>query len=251
MSEITIAYIAAGVALVGLMTFFGVSAFFRVNSIVVEGAGIYTAEQVAEASGVSRGDNLVYLKLKNAENLVAAELTYISDVEVRREFPDTLIIKVAESTPLAYIPFAGDALIIDSSGRVLDIVKMNMGTPVTVGGSRLIQVLGVPIAEAVAGSTPTVVQGSETSFMAMSDILTAMERENVAPDVNYLDVANIINISFGYMDKYRIMLGGLSGSRHKIAGLPSYISQAQERYPNTGGVLNMSDPSGDYRFAPD
>ena len=249
--DIPPAYIAAGVLLVAIMTFFGISSFLRVNVFAVEGMNIYSAEQIVEASKVSRGDNLLYLNKNEITRNITAELSYISSVELKRDLPGTLLISVKESAPLAFIPFAGDALVIDSSGRVLDIVKMTGGNRVEIGGVSIAEVRGVPINEAELGSAPKVGQGSEASFLAMQDILIAMEREGVAVNVNYLDVANITNISFGYADLYRVVIGGLRDYRHKISGLPSIVTQIQESYGNTRGVVNMTNPSGVYSFVPD
>lgn len=248
---VTAAYIALGVTLVSVITLLGASAFLNVNSIVVSGMVQYTPEQVAEASGIERGDNLLYFNKRSTTEKIITELPYINSVEITRDLPDTLMLEVAESTALAYMPFAGDALIIDSTGRVLDIVAMPIGTRIDVNGVSLIEVRGVPVSEATAGSEPKIELGFETSFKTMQDFLTAMEREGIAGDVNYLDVANITNIRFGYMDMFRVIIGGQRDYRQKISGLPLTISRFQERYPNTRGVLDMTDPSGDYRFMPD
>lgn len=248
MDTTTITYLAAGAALVVVMTLFGISAFLSINSIVVYGAATYTPEEVAQASGKIRGDSLLYLSRDGVASSIMDELTYVSDVSVTRQLPDTLVIEITESAPVAYITFAGNALVINSSGRVLEIMPQAVGMRVISGGNALIEVRGVAIDEATAGEMPVLGQGMESNFTAMRDILQAMEREKIAKDVNYLDVANVTNISFGYMDMYRVILGGQRGYSHKISGLPSSISQIQQSYPNARGTFNMTDPSGLYTF---
>lgn len=248
----TIAFFAAGAAIVCVITLFGISAFLRLNTIIVEGYVVYTPDLVAEASNVSKGDNLLYLSRDNAAQSIKDELPYIDSVEITKEFPDILIIEVTESTPVAYIPHAGNALIIDSAGRTLDVISSVFGTAVEARGNRLIEVRGVPVSSAEEGKPPVVELGSETSYRAMQDILAIIEREGIAQDINYLDVANITNISFGYLDKYRVVVGGLLDFRVKLINLPNIINDVQLRYTeNVSGELNLTNPSGEYGFSPD
>ena len=44
--------------------------FFQVREIHVTGNHLYTADQIADACGISRGDNLVTIKKANAASLI-------------------------------------------------------------------------------------------------------------------------------------------------------------------------------------
>lgn len=250
-NDIPAVYLSVGAAIVCLLTFFGISAFLRVNNIIVDGIYLYSAEQVAEVSGISKGDNLFYISSRNVERKIIEELPYISSAKIDRDFPDTLNINVVESKAVAYIPFAGDALVIDSSGRVLDILPLIPGSPIEIGGHRVLEIRGITINEASVSKMPSIGQGNETNFNAMKELLAAFEREIIERRVNYLDIGNITNISFGYMDKYRVTVGGQRNLNQKISSLQSIVIQVQETYPISNGTIDMTDPSGQYKFVPD
>jgi cell division septal protein FtsQ len=234
-SKTTAAYIAVGVVLVGLMTFIGTSAFLRVVNIEVEGASLYSIDEIIEASEVTFGVNLMYMDVSEVSKNIRSTLPFINNVDVIRKFPGTLIIYVTESDAIATIAFAGDTLVIDSSGRVLIRSRYKP--------DGLIEVRGVELSDAAEGQVPRSELGAETKLQYMQDVLAAMERGGIERDVSYLDVSNITNIHFGYLI-YEVRLGGARDLRHRIGILPETIGQLQRQRPNVPGVLDMNDPSG-------
>jgi len=240
LSKTSAAYIAVGVALVTLMTLIGTSAFLRVVEIRVEGATKYTAREVAEASGVSTGDSLMRVNKQRVTGNILRNLPFVKGANISRKLPDILLIEVTESTAIATIYFAGDNLIIDSGGRVL--------TRMDEKPDDLIEIRGIEISDFREGEPPRVELGAETKLQFMQDILGAMERDEMEKDVSYLDVSNISNIHFGYLDRYRVILGGVRDLKHKLGRLPADVLRLEQRYPNTPGDINMTDPSGDVKF---
>ncbi|MCL2627545.1 MAG: FtsQ-type POTRA domain-containing protein [Oscillospiraceae bacterium] len=250
-SRASVMYIVLGITLIGVMTLIGTSAFLSVNFFVINGASVYTPEQIIEASGVSRGDNLLYLNEQTVASNIRKELPYISTVEISREFPDTLTITVVESTAVAYLYFAGDIVVIDATGRVLERSPIAISLVPNLDVKGLVEVRGVLVSEAMVGLQIKSEAGVESYFQAMQNVLISMEREGLIDDVNYLDVSNINNINFGFRELYRVVLGGISDLRTKLGTLKANISQIQSTYPNTRVVINMSDPSGDIKFSPE
>ena len=97
--------------------------------------------------------------------------------------------------------------------------------------------------------------GTETKLQYVQDVLDAMQREDLVNDVSYIDVSNIVNVFFGYLGRYRVILGGgtnlrPSTLRHNLGGLENNIAYIESNFPNTTGDLNFSDGSGDPRFTP-
>jgi len=250
-SRSSVMYIIFGIALIGIMTLLGASAFLGVNYFVITGAKIYTTEQVIEASGVSRGNNLLYLNTNSVAQNIRRELPYIDTVVISREFPDTLAITVTESVAVAYLIFEGDTVIIDSSGRVLERFQHAPGAGAASSISELIEIRGVIVSEASVGIALKSELGVEQFLSTMQNVLKSMEREGIIDNVNYLDVSNINNIHFGYQGIYRIIVGGIGDIRLKLSKLPSHILEIQRKNPNTRGVYNMTGDSERYSFTPE
>ena len=61
--------------------------FFRVNDIVVEGDGKYTAQQIIEASGIEMRENLFLLNKNQAYLQIYNQLPYVDEVSIQRKLP--------------------------------------------------------------------------------------------------------------------------------------------------------------------
>jgi len=247
-------YIAIGVILITLMTIIGMSAFLRTKDIIVEGASMYSAEEIVESSGLSAGDNLILLNSQNVSQRIREELPFVSIAEVSRRLPDKVLIRITESEAIATVTYAGEIYVIDSAARVL--ARTYVGDPsMPVILQELIEIRGAEIEETTVGSTLRSVFGSEIKLQYMQDILEALEREGQAGDVSYLDVSNIVNVYFGYFGMYRVILGGreslrAGNLRYNLERLDEAVNLIKDRHPNTAGDINMSDESGSPKFTP-
>ena len=80
--------------------------FFKVNTISVEGAEKYSAEEITNALDISKGDNLyLWNKMKVQEHLLE-KLPYLDSVRIRRHLPDALVLTVTECRAAAAIKAA-------------------------------------------------------------------------------------------------------------------------------------------------
>ena len=248
-SKTPTAYITFGVTLLILMAIIGISTFLRANEIRVEGIAIYSREEIVESSGLSLGDNLFFVKATTISKNIRQALPFVKTAEISRVLPDKIFIEISESVAIASIAFAGDLLILDSSGRVLAQTTGNENTLPGIYLEDLIEVRGVEINDMSLGVALTPALGTESKLLNMQDVLNGLERDDLYGDVSYLDVSNTGNIQFGYMNMYRVVLGGISDLRHKLGILPSAVSDIQLNFPNTPGDIDLSDPS-DVRFRP-
>ena len=252
----SIPYIAFGIILISLMTIVGAGAFLRTTEIRVEGMVMYSPEDIAMASGISPGDNLLFVNAQTVSQKIRATLPFINSVNVTRDLPNTVLIEVTESVAVASITFAGEIYVIDSSGRVL--ARLPFTEPVLEGVniSDLIEMRGVDIEETPVGSVVRPVFGSESKVQYMQDILLALERDDQIKYVSYLDVSNIVNVFFGYQGLYRVVLGGStslrpSNLRHKIGMLEDSANQMRTQFPNVTGRIHWEHESGRAVFTRD
>ncbi|MCL2391484.1 MAG: FtsQ-type POTRA domain-containing protein [Oscillospiraceae bacterium] len=237
-------YIPIGVLLVVAFTLLGISSFLSIMDIEVEGAAGYTADEIIYASGISVGDNLLFLDTEAAERRITAAIPFVREATISRMLPDKLLIEVYESTPIAWIEISDDEIIvIDITARVLQTIDF-----IPYG---LLEVRGVSPAEAIEGRQLRAEIGGDMQLQHMRDILTAFEREGMARDVYYLDMTHVSQISFGYMGRFRVLLGDPSNLRQKLNALPEAIVTIDERSgEDVRGVIDLTDPTGRVRFDP-
>jgi len=241
-SKSSTVYIVIGVLLIAVMTIIGTSAFMRTTGFIVEGASLYTAEDVVEASGISVGDNLLFVNAQNASQSIRDTLPFVNVVRITRKLPDTIHIEITESIAAAYVFFAGEYYITDSSGRVLERISGREDSSSIVKIENLIEVRGVEIEETAVGRNLRPVFGTETKLQYMQDVLIALEREGLLDDVSYLDVSNIVNVHFGFLGKFRVVLPGSanlrpSNLRHTASVLTEHVEKIEASHPNTPGRI--------------
>jgi len=253
------AYIVIGVAVITLMTVIGASAFMRVNEIRVEGISAYSIDDIITAADVSLGDNMLFVNSQKLAQTIRQTLPFVNTAKVTRIFPDKMLIEIVESDAIAKITFQGETLVSDSAGRILarsseDDFQQIYGTHDSL--SDLIEVRGLDIDIVVTGNVIRPVFGSEMKLQYMQDVLSAFEREEIEKDVQYLDVSNIVNVHFGYLNKFKINFGGAtnlrqSSIRHNLSRLPDTIEWIDLRFPNTAGTIDMTDANSNPTFTPD
>ena len=82
---------------------FGMSVFFRVSTISVEGNAIYSQEEIIAASGIEKGDNLFFVNQFSAISRIYAKLPYVEKAAINRGLPNKLTIVVTESRAVAWV----------------------------------------------------------------------------------------------------------------------------------------------------
>ena len=78
-------------------------AFFRINEIRVEGAGLVPAADIIEASGIKKGKNMFMLKESTISDKIQKHFPRVEKVEIDRFLPDTIVISITERTLAGYI----------------------------------------------------------------------------------------------------------------------------------------------------
>ena len=94
--------------------------FFRIDMIVVEGNERYTEEQIIEAAGVQKEQNLVLLNKYDVKQAIFDALPYVETVVVNRKYPDALLLTVTECVASAALPGADGTWLMSDSGKILE-----------------------------------------------------------------------------------------------------------------------------------
>lgn len=100
------------------------SPLFNITNIKVEGNFRLTENSIVNASDIKLGQNILRLnKEKIKENLM--QLSYIEQVNIRRDWPDKIIISIKEKKELAKILTFGATLTLDENGHALESFSDN------------------------------------------------------------------------------------------------------------------------------
>ena len=226
----------------------GLSVFFKVETITVSGADVYTAWTVREASGINEGDNLLTFSRARAGALIKANLPYVKDVRFGIKLPDTVnIIIVEEDVVYAIKDSNGQWWLVNSDGRVVEQTNGSKASNYTqvlgvtleypVAGEKGIATESAPAGTDAAGEViPVTVTGAQRLTIALQ-ILRALEDNDIVGSAASVDVSRIEDLVVWYGTRYQVNLGDSSQLDYKIACMNDVILQMSDYQ---SGILDIS-----------
>lgn len=254
----------ATVTAVVIALLLGISLFFKVNpdKILVSGNYKYTEWDIAKASGLKGGENLLTLNKGAISGKIILELDYVESVRIERQLPDTVLIEVDEIEVTYAVKDQQDAWwLISAGGKV--VARAENGAE-----ENCTKVLGVRIAnpqpgspaKAAADSQPgTDEQGNTVPLLVTNaqrlttllDILDYLERNGILGQAASVDLNNMGNIQLWYKDQYQVKLGDSTQMGFKISMMKQMIDQMDDyqsgildltltTYPDRGGYKPFS-----------
>ena len=219
---------------------FGMGVFFRVQTIEVVGAEIYTEEEIIESSGIEIGDNLFFIPRFDASSSIFAGLSFVEEASITREMPNKVIITVSESTAVAYLDYGAECWIMTANGKLL-------GTGVGEELNGLVHILNLSLrSEPVDGErympkSGIMIQVNDSDSMKLAyatELLALFDDLGMTADVSSLDLDNAANPTFRYLDRFTVKMGSNSNSDYKLRMLLSAIQQIE---PDLTGIIDLSE----------
>lgn len=232
----------------------GMSVFFKVGTITVSGAEVYSAWAVREASGINEGDSLLTFSRQRATAQIQAKLPYVEKSRIGIKLPETVIIYI-EEMDVAYAIKSSDGVwwLMTSSGRMVEQINAADAEDYT-------RVLGVTVSEpkanedavatenipdtteatggieGVAAPVPITVTGAQRLHSALQ-ILRALEANDIVGAAASVDVSRLEDIILWYGTQYQVNLGDTSRLEYKIAYMNDAILQMSDYQ---SGILDVS-----------
>ncbi len=99
--------------------FFISSSFFTVNTITVENNDYYSDEEIVTMANVKTGVNIFFDIDKSDIIDRLKEEPYFAEIDVKRKFPNNLIIQVKERKQVAAFAYGDQYVVIDAEGVIL------------------------------------------------------------------------------------------------------------------------------------
>ena len=203
-----------------LAVILAMSVFFKVSKITVTGNSAYTEQQIIDASGIEKGDNLFFINRFSAVSRIFAKLPYIQKATVTRGLPNRVTIAVTESQAVACIQLENDSWTIDSAGKILGEAE---GTD----AASLIRVDGIKLYHPTVGETASTEAGDSAKVTYLADILQQIQSRSLQDYVTAIDMSTISNPSFDYLGRFTVKLGSDENIDYKFGLMLSAVEQLQ------------------------
>ncbi len=120
---------------IGVIVTLSMTVLFNIRKIQVTGdAKMYSAEEIAAATGISAGDNMMRIDIEEAEKRALTSLLYVEEISITRQFPDTLLIDVQKCNPTYNIVYEHGTLIVSEFGKILENSMNRQEDLITING---------------------------------------------------------------------------------------------------------------------
>ena len=227
-----------GFLLICAIIFVGVSVFFRVSDIRVEGETRYTPAQVVEASGITLGNHIMLIDEAAVTERIQSELPYIGNASIVRRFPGRVDILVEEAEAIAYLATAYGYLLLDREGKVLEAQTV-------LPERNLITVTGLhPLERVVAGQALEVGEEHAYQIVYLEEILRNVYQIGIADRIGSLDMSDVLNPIFELSGRFTVQLGPNRNLSQKMQMLIEIYIRLD---PHDRGVIDLNPDNPIFR----
>ena len=212
--------------------------FFRVKIVNITGAHRYSDADILSVAGISDGQNMFLMnKYRMAEKLIR-ELTYLEDVHISRNLPDTLIIDLKECViPLA-VAQDGACWLVSPSGKIVDRLDISAADDYA-------QITGCPILSPSIGTQIALPSEYLSQQRSLVRLLTALDEKQVLDDVDGIRLEKHNCILVDYAGRFTVKFPLDADYKFKLHALEVYIS-GEKIQDNMTGTFDLTRDDKNY-----
>lgn len=242
--------IAAGVLL-------SVTLLFRINKFefqdadgkLTEDTGSYTQQEILQALEVKQGDNLFSFVPKQQQELLNVKFPLLENIEIRRRMPSTVVLRVKPAEESYCLQTDSGWLVLSQQCKVMAMTGDQPSLPIITGQlaaapqvGEMLVLADNPVDEGAESVAEQVHSNGATQQQALEQMLEIFQNYGILTDITHLDISNPEQITFGYQDRIRVLVGTLNQLDYKIK-FAAHLLQNKEGNALTDtdrGVLDMS-----------
>ncbi len=208
--------------------------FFNINEITVTGDAAYSSKDIIEESGISVGDNLIFISKKKINQQISTNLPYVGSVKIKRHLPAKLELIITKTDVAYAVVLDGFYTLLNENGKVLEtgleyigdnIILLNMGE----------------IKTAKAGQ---IVETSEEKINYLEKLVSISNacKECGITGITAIDISNIYDIKLVYQGRITLELGETNKDNlyKKLALGKAAIDTQNEENELYRGTINLS-----------
>lgn len=257
-----------------------INLLFKVTDFRVENAdrttpaktGIYTEQQLIDATGIQVGDNLYGFSTKEKSDQLLAQMPYLDVAVVTRQAPGTVIIRAQPAVERFKMEYSGSWLVLSEQLKVLrvepaepdNLVQLDAllpeGAATTPGSFLTLDAPSEPTALATAMPSGTATSenadeadtAQETPNEVLNELLGELDQYGLLDGTTVLTMQNMTELSFLYQGRVSVQLGTANNLDYKIR-FAAYIildTGGDGLASSDRGTLDVSDQQTDGTIQP-
>jgi len=171
--------------------------FFDIKGITVTGNKMLKKEKIIAASKIAVDENIFSMSMSGAEEKIM-QMPYVKNAEVKRVFPDKISVKIEECVPRAYIKHGKKYVVIDSEGKILELVKDTKK-------HKIMTINGLSLKNTEPGKN--ILDNADSRIECCVDTLKILEKVKFIDKIISLDFTHLTAIKMNYEDRVFVNLG--------------------------------------------
>lgn len=206
--------------------------FFNISEITISGDAVYPAEDVVNSSGVTIGDNLIFISKDEINEKISTELPYVDSVKIKRHLPTGLELIITKTEAKYAIIQDGYYTLLNKNGKVLESGLEFIGENITL----------LNMGEITSADIGTdIVPANEKVFDKLVLVSNACE-ECGLDNITSIDLSDIYNIKLVYQGRITLELGETDkdNTYKKLALGKSAIETQNEENEYYKGTINLT-----------
>ena len=250
----------------------GVPFFSIADRTTPANTGIYTEQQLIDATGIQVGDNLYGFSTKEKSDQLLAQMPYMDVAVVTRQAPGTVITRVQPAVERFEMEYSGSWLVLSEQLKVLrvepaepdNLVQLDAllpeGAATTPGSFLTLDAPSEPTALATAMPSGTATPenadeadtAQETPNEVLNELLGELDQYGLLDGTTVLTMQNMTELSFLYQGRVSVQLGTANNLDYKIR-FAAYIildTGGDGLASSDRGTLDVSDQQTDGTIQP-
>ncbi len=223
-------YVAIILAVLIIAVVLSLTVLFKTEQISVSGNQMYSAEEIIEASGLKKGENIFTANKAAASERIEKAYPYIEEADVYFAIPDTIKIDIKMASPSYMVESSNGFYVVSDKGKVLELSATDDEAE-------------VPIIEGVTALPKNpgeyLEYGSDRVSRALEEIFSAFKSlgsKNITA-VNVESKDETVKLKYVYDDRIVVYLGTPDNIYYKIHTADTIIKEKLD--------VNGSKPVGE------
>ncbi len=203
----------------------------RADSFEIEGAQLYSDDELIIASGIENGAFLYSVDRESAEKAILKKCTFVKAVSIKVKLPNRVMISVTEDPPIFYVNVGVSTVMFGCDLRIAE-VRQNSAE-----GSG-VPVIMPEIASAVAGNRITFKNGEPTYI---TKLLEEAVKSELFERITLINCESTRDAYYEVDGKYKLILGSVSELDVKLRIATEYLENP--RIANaSSATLDLTSP---------
>jgi len=200
------------------------SSFFKVDEIVATEGNSVSEEEILEAAGISKEDNILIIRRKAIVERLES-IPYVKSASIKKKLPDTVEIEIIERKPYLQFENGYSFAVIDTEGVLLEnsILKLK-----DIGLVKGISWEYIPDGGSIIDKT----QGA-----SILDLLNDQNITSVVGKIEVIDLGDSSNIKFNLFNGIAVEFGPMNNVKYKLKVLGEILADVEKKNIPTKMIL--------------